>query len=77
MLEKYPEFYNDLGALAILRDAVLLEKMVRSNQAKIMGDQYPILVNSAKFVADTIINNLKANPTNPQTTAGKNYPKIY
>jgi len=71
VLEKYPEFYNDLGAFAILKDPVLLEKMVRSKQAKEMGDQYPILITSAKFVAETMINNLKTNPTTPQTTTAE------
>lgn len=70
VLEKYPEFYNDPGAFAILRDSVLLEKMVRSYQAKQMGEQYPLLVNSAKFVAEAMINHIKKNPTTPQATTG-------
>lgn len=72
VLEKYPEFYNDSGAFAILKDAVLLEKMVTSYQAKLIGDQYPILIKSAEFVAQTMINVMKKTPVNPlQRTRGK------
>lgn len=65
VLEKYPEFYNDTGAFAILKDAVLLEKMIHSYQAKLIGDQYPLLIKSAKFVAETMIAVMKKNPVNP------------
>lgn len=65
VVEKYPEFYSDTGAFAILKDAVLLEKMIHSYQAKLIGDQYPILIKSAKFVAETMIAVMKKNPVNP------------
>lgn len=72
ILEEYPEFYNDPSAFAILKDPILLEKMVRSFQAKQIGHQYPILVSSAKFVAETLINYIKKNPSNPQRATGTN-----
>lgn len=75
ILEKYPEFYSDTGAFSILKDPVLLEKMFRSNQAKQIGEQYPILVNSAKFVAETLRSYIKKNPTNTQQSSGKNLQK--
>ncbi|XP_037034798.1 ubiquitin-like protein 7 isoform X2 [Bradysia coprophila] len=65
VLERYPEFYSDTGAFAILKDAVLLEKMIHSYQAKLIGDQYPILIKSAKFMAETMIAVMKKNPVNP------------
>ncbi|KAJ6635917.1 Ubiquitin-like protein 7 [Pseudolycoriella hygida] len=69
VLEKYPEFYNDTGAYAILRDAVLLEKMISSPQAKQIGEQYPLLITSAKFVAETMISHLTPQISAPEDSS--------
>lgn len=67
VLEAYPEFYSNLGAYAILRDAILISPMSLIESAKEIAKQYPILIHSAEFVTKTMKEysnkpNLSTNP---------------
>lgn len=50
VMEAYPEFHHNLGALAILKDAILLSRLSYLDTARDMAKQYPILIRSADFV---------------------------
>lgn len=50
VLEEYPEFYTDIGALAILRNLLLWSKIGKIENARRIAETYPILIVSAPFV---------------------------
>lgn len=54
VLAAYPEFQTNLGAFAILKDAVLIGGMSSYDTAKEISKQYPVLITSAEFVTKTI-----------------------
>lgn len=54
VLDAYPEFHYNLGAFAILKDAILIGRMSSFDTAKEIAKQYPILITSAEFVTQTM-----------------------
>lgn len=64
MLDAYPEFHTNLGAYAILRDAILIGPMSVLESAQQIAKLYPILIHSAEFVTKTIKEYLAANKPN-------------
>lgn len=69
MLDAYPEFHTNLGAYAILRDAILIGPMSVLESAKQIANLYPILIHSAEFVTKTIKEYLASNKPNLATRA--------
>lgn len=69
MLDTYPEFQTNLGAYAILRDAILIGPMAVLESAQQIAKLYPILVHSAEFVTKTIKEYLASNKPNLVTHA--------
>lgn len=61
VLEAYPEFQTNLGAYAILRDAILIGPMSMLESAQQIAKLYPILIYSAEFVTKTIKEYLASN----------------
>lgn len=64
VLEAYPEFHTNLGAYAILRDSILIQSMIDHELVKNIAKQYPILIHSAEFVANTLREHLASNKPN-------------
>lgn len=64
VLDAYPEFHTNLGAYAILRDAILIAPMSVLESAQQIAKLYPILIHSAEFVTKTIKEYLAANKPN-------------
>lgn len=54
MLVEYPEFHRHLGAFAILKDCILLLRIVTFEFARKMAEAYPLLIISAPFVVKTM-----------------------
>lgn len=52
VLDEYPEFYTELGALAILRQLLLWSKIGKIDTARRIAETYPILIRSAPFVVN-------------------------
>lgn len=52
VLETYPEFYAELGALAILRNLQLWFKLGKTVTARRIAETYPLLILSAPFVVE-------------------------
>lgn len=59
VLDIYPEYHNNLGAFAILKDAILIGRMSSIDTAKEIAKQYPILISSADFVTRTMREHLE------------------
>lgn len=64
VLEAYPEFHTNLGAYAILRDSILIQSMTDHELVKNIAKQYPIMIHSAEFVANTLREHLASNKPN-------------
>lgn len=69
MLDAYPEFHTNLGAYAILRDAILIGPMSVLESAQQIAKLYPILIHSAEFVTKTIKEYLASNKPSLATHA--------
>lgn len=54
VLVEYPEFHRHLGAFAILKDCILLLRIVTFEFARKMAEAYPLLIISAPFVVKTM-----------------------
>lgn len=67
IVDAFPEYQTNLGAYAILRDAVLISPMAVMESARKIAEVYPILVHSAEFVTTTIREHLISNKTNLST----------
>lgn len=68
VLDAYPEFHTNLGAYAILRDAILIAPMSALESAQQIAKLYPILIHSSEFVTKTI-KELASNKPNLATHA--------
>lgn len=69
VVDVYPEFHTNLGAYAILRDAILIAPMSVLESAQQIAKLYPILIHSAEFVTKTIKEYLASNKPNLATHA--------
>lgn len=69
VLDAYPEFHTNLGAYAILRDAILIGPMSVLESAQQIAKLYPILIHSSEFVTKTIKEYLASNKPNLATHA--------
>lgn len=70
ILEEYPEFYQDLGALAILKDSLLLHRIATLEFVRIVTDYYPLFIIAAPFIVKTMIaHNKLVTRTQPQNSA--------
>lgn len=52
ILDKYPEFHSELGALAILKTPMLLMKLRELEFTHKFAATYPILIKAAKYIAE-------------------------
>lgn len=79
MLDAYPEFHHNLGAFAILKDAILIGRMSSNETVKEIAKHYPILIRSAEFVTKTMKEYLTSNKqdNNLSNTMPSEYYKGY
>lgn len=54
ILKLYPTIRDDLGALAILRDPILLSSMKSPENFQVISKQYPIFIEAASSIADIL-----------------------
>lgn len=54
VLIKYPEFNNEFGAFAILKDTSLLDELQDACTATRVAKQYPLLITCADFITKTL-----------------------
>lgn len=54
ILKLYPAIRDDLGALAILRDPILLSSMKSPENFQVISKQYPIFIEAASSIADIL-----------------------
>lgn len=52
ILEKYPEFHSELGALAILKTPMLLMKLRELEFTHKIAATYPIFIKAAKHIVE-------------------------